>query len=37
MRQQQQRQQLYFSIPTLVHGITYYSKEYSMRFIYTIL
>ena len=25
MQQQQQRQQLYFSIPTLVHGITYYS------------
>ena len=33
---QQQQQQLYFSMPTFkVHGITYYSKKYSIRFIYT--
>ena len=37
MQQQQQQQQLYFSIPTLVRGITYYSKQFSIRFIYTIL
>ena len=36
MQEQQQRQQLYFSIPTLVQGITYYFIEFSMRFIYTI-
>ena len=26
-----QQQQLYFSIPTLVHGITNYSKQFSIH------
>ena len=30
-QQQQQQQQLYFSIPTLVRGITFYSKQFSIH------
>ena len=30
-QQQQQQQQLYFSIPTLVGGITNYSKQFSIH------
>ena len=31
MQQQYQQQQLYFSIPTFVRGITLYSKQFSMH------